>query len=176
MTNKEIVCLFSSYFRKQLDETTTEYSIGGADTLEIIDICLTFMITKYYKKPVLFTPKLAFDIYTLAKQWKVSKLGAHKSSLEKQLCEELKKNHEDLMYVCNLLIVSEDSHFHRVENCCIATLVFYHAHDFIRIEESHPLKKRLFRQDGHVDSLMVQVKKAYALSLNTMCFLKILED
>ncbi|CAB01185.1 KLRAQ domain-containing protein [Caenorhabditis elegans] len=61
--------------------------------------------------------------------------GVLKSSLEKQLCEELKKNNEDMMYVCNLLIVSEDAHFHRVQNCCIVTLAFYHAHDFIRIEE-----------------------------------------
>lgn len=37
------------------------------------------------------------------------------------------------MYVCNMLIIAEDAHFTNVQSCCIATLVFYHVRDFIRI-------------------------------------------
>ncbi|PIC55895.1 hypothetical protein B9Z55_000986 [Caenorhabditis nigoni] len=38
MTNKEIICLASSFFRQHLKEQTIEYTVGVADSLESIDI------------------------------------------------------------------------------------------------------------------------------------------
>ncbi|CCD73380.2 BTB domain-containing protein [Caenorhabditis elegans] len=142
MTNKEIVCLASQFFRQHLKDTTTEFTVGRADSVESIDICLTYMITGIYKKPAQFSPKLASEIFALANQWKVLEPKVLKNSIEKHCCEELQKNYEDIMYVCNMLIIAEDAHFTNVQSCCIATLVFYHVRDFIRIivNGNHPLK------------------------------------
>lgn len=51
---------------------------------------LTYMVTGRYKKPALLTPKLASEVFTLAKQWEVFKMKLLKNSIEKHLCEELK--------------------------------------------------------------------------------------
>ncbi|CAA94574.2 BTB domain-containing protein [Caenorhabditis elegans] len=177
MTNKEIVCLASQFFRQHLKDTTTEYTVGRADSVQSIDICLTYMITGIYKKPALLSPKLAFEIFALAMQWKVFEPKVLKNSIEKHCCEELQKNYEDIMYVCNMLIIADDAQFANVQNCCIATLVFYHAHDFIRIFVigNHPLKERFSRRQEFLrPSLTMQVKRAFAASNESKCFIKFL--
>ncbi|ULU10206.1 hypothetical protein L3Y34_014490 [Caenorhabditis briggsae] len=177
MTNKEIICLASSFFRQHLKEQTIEYTVGVADSLESIDICLTYLVTGRYKKPKELTPKLAAETMTLATQWKAFEHKILKNSLEKHCYEELVKNREDFMYVVNLLIVAEDAQFSNVQNCCVATINFYHFHDFVRnfVYGSHPLKDRLTRRREFMrPSLAMQVKRAFAASNEATRFIKYL--
>uniref|UniRef100_A0A1I7TKP8 BTB domain-containing protein n=1 Tax=Caenorhabditis tropicalis TaxID=1561998 RepID=A0A1I7TKP8_9PELO len=174
MTNKEIICLASSFFRQNLKESTTEFTVGRADSVESIDICLTYLVTGKYKRPSTMTPKLASEIYSLATQWKVFEPKVLKNSLERHCYEELCKNHEDLIYVCTLLIASDDSQFTNVQNCCTATINYYHFNDFMRTF-SHPLKERFTqRRDFLRPSLAMQVKKAFASSREARNFIKYL--
>eukprot|EP00081_Caenorhabditis_elegans_P015031 NP_494558.1 Uncharacterized protein CELE_Y49F6B.8 [Caenorhabditis elegans] len=132
MTNSEMVCLASGYFRAFLTEHTTELTVECSD-VEAINICLVYMVTRHYKKPAQLTPRLASEISSLAEHWFTNPDSEKlRSSLEKHLCLELQTNYEDLPYVCNLMIIAEDAKFRNVETCCIATIVSYHAHDFIR--------------------------------------------
>ncbi|CCD31043.1 BTB domain-containing protein [Caenorhabditis elegans] len=165
-TSHALLFLTSSYFRENLKISTSDYTVVGVDSLDTIDICLNFMVTRFYKKPAVLSPKLAFDIFTLATQWNVFNPYILTISLKRQLFEELKKNHGDLEYVCNMLIVAEDAKFPNVQSCCIATLVYYHFNDFMRITDGtwcgalcgswwnpiHPLKGRLVeRREGADD-------------------------
>ncbi|CAL2029539.1 unnamed protein product [Caenorhabditis brenneri] len=177
MTNKEIICLASSFFRQTLKEETIEYTVGRAESVDAIDICLTYLVTGRYKKPSQLTPRLALEIFTLAVQWKVFELRVLKNSLERHCCEELFKNREDLIYVVTLLIAAEDGKFENVLNCCIATINYFHFHDFIRtfVNGSHPLKDRIMeRRDFARSSLAMQVKRAFAASRETKSFIKFL--
>lgn len=177
MTNKEIICLSSLFFRQNLKEQTIEYVVGLADSVESIDICLTYLVTGKYKKPKVMTPKLASEVFTLAMQWKVFEPKVLKNSLEKHCCEELAKNYEDFMYVTNLLIAADDSQFMNVQNCCIAAINYFHFHDFMKtfVIGNHSLRERLTqRREFLRPSLAMQVKRAFASSKETMRFIKYL--
>ncbi|KAF1771106.1 hypothetical protein GCK72_002931 [Caenorhabditis remanei] len=177
MTNKEILCLASSYFRQNLKEQTIEYTVARADTLESIDICLTYLVTGRYKKPREMTPRLAFEIISLARQWKVFEVKILQNSLERHCYEELIKNREDFLYVCNLLIIADDSQFSNIVNCCLATIISYHFHQFMKtfVNGNHPLKERLTqRREFQRPSLAMQVKRSFAASIETKSFIKFL--
>ncbi|CAI2316389.1 unnamed protein product [Caenorhabditis sp. 36 PRJEB53466] len=179
MTNKEIVCLASSYFRQHLKEHSTEHTVSRADSLESIEIALIYLVTGRYKKPAQLPPRLAKEVYDLGIQWKVFEMKALKNSIEKHCCEELSTNRDDFLYVCNLLIAAEDAQFMGVLNACIATLLFYHFPVFVRtfISGNHPLKERLSqRREFHRPSLVMQVKRGFAASQDIRRFVKYLPE
>uniref|UniRef100_A0A8R1E3G2 BTB domain-containing protein n=1 Tax=Caenorhabditis japonica TaxID=281687 RepID=A0A8R1E3G2_CAEJA len=177
MINKEILSLSSPFFCQQLKESTTELTVTIAEMIESIEICLVYLLTSRYKRPPHLSPRLALEVFQLAVQWKVFEPKILKNSLERQCYEELVKNHENFMYVCNMLLIAEDAPFVNIQNCCVAVLIHYHFNEFVRlfINGTHPLKERFTqRREFLRPSLTMQVKRGFAASNDVRTFVKYL--
>ncbi|KAF1771105.1 hypothetical protein GCK72_002930 [Caenorhabditis remanei] len=168
--NKEALFVASPYFRKNLTAEMTHFQLR-ARHLEAIEVAITWMLTETYHPPPIMTPELADEIVKLTlivgrgpNQRKL--LG----SIERHCYEELVKNHEDLEYVKNVLLVAHNNRLGSLQEASHACIITYHFADFQRDMIQNPSPEFTANGAFHQQSVLRGVRDNYTRGLLVKSF------